>query len=142
VLAYLKAFDAVDNDASTALNAITFPDTVTTAADLLAWNASITKMLTAVDGAISRFSTVQPTALEPATDTHLKQAIAAYQSLRTALKALQDAVAAGNSADILQKADDLNAVEAAGSAQNRTTEQLLLQYNITDTDANYLSRGY
>ena len=141
VITYLRAFNDIDNSAGSVASTIVFPSSVNTAADLIAWNAAVTKFLTVLDGAISRLSELKPSSLEASTSTHLQQARSFYQSQRTILKALQDAVSTGNAAGILQKANELAASSSSASLLNRATEQLMLQYNISDAEVNYSSRG-
>jgi hypothetical protein len=141
VVTYLRAFNNIENDFDSAFSQVVPPSSMNSAADFVAWTAAVNKWVTAIDGAISRLAELKPSALEPSTSTHLQQARSYYQSIRTILKALLDAVAAGNAAGILQKVNELSATDAVGSALNRTTEQLMLRYNITDSEVNYRFRG-
>ncbi|MCX6003505.1 MAG: hypothetical protein NTX46_03640 [Chloroflexi bacterium] len=141
VIVYLRAFDGIDNNFNSVASTVVFPSSVSTAADLISWNAAVTKLLTAMDGAISRLAELTPSPLETSTSTHLVQARSYYQTQRTILKALQDAVAIGDTAGIIQKYNQLAAGNTLESALNRATEQLMLQYNISDSEVSYLNRG-
>ncbi|MDO9333980.1 MAG: hypothetical protein Q7T57_05605 [Dehalococcoidales bacterium] len=141
VIKYLQAFNSIENSFDATYSQITFPQSVYTAADLIAWNAATTKLLTAYDGAISRLSELTPSSLEPSTNTHLQQAKSLYQSQRSLVKALQDARAIGNDAGIVQIVNELQTSYSSGSSLNRATEQLMLQYNISDSEVSYRFRG-
>jgi hypothetical protein len=157
VVTYLRAFNGVENDFDSASSQVVFPSSVITAADLITmidgvrlWDTAVTKLLTVIDGAISRLAELKPSSLETSTSTHLQQARSFYQSYRTTLKALQDAVAANivksyidpkNEAVIVQKFNELTATDASASSLNRATEQLMLQYNISDSEVSYRFRG-
>jgi hypothetical protein len=141
VFQYITAFNVIENDFDDAFYKIVFPTDIYNATDLANWNAAETNLITLFDVAINRLTELKPSSLETATDIHLQQARSLYQLQRSAEKAYQDAVNTGNEADINQKWNELIALDSAASSLNRATEQLMLQYNISDSEVSYRFRG-
>ena len=141
VVTYLRAFNTIENSFGETISQVALPRSSKTAANLIAFNAAITRLLTAYDGAISRLAELKPSSLETSTNTHLQQARFLYQSQRSLVNELRDAIAIGNATSIAQKVTELAAADSATSSMNRDTEQLMLQFNISDTEVNYRFRG-
>ncbi len=67
--------------------------------------------------------------------------MSAASSLKTSLGNLRQAIAQGDESRIEQASQDFVSSLNDGIGVNRTTEQLLLEYNITDKEVDYKSRG-
>jgi hypothetical protein len=107
-------------------------------------------LLSAVNVASSRLAELQPSSLEPTTNALLQQARQNAQQEQTLLKALQDAVNAkandldddqSLTANLLLAMNALSVVNLSSTSLNRSIEQLMLQYNISDSEVGYLFRG-
>lgn len=141
VVAFLKAFNAIDNSLTATVDQIQFPTSATSAADLLALNAALTKFITAVEGARQRLAGLKPSTLEAETGVHLQKTIAFIDKARQAAADLLKAIAGGDQANIQKQSAILESSENEGSTINRATEALMLKYNISDNDVDYRSRG-
>jgi hypothetical protein len=141
VITYLQAFNGIEDSFDSASSQIVYPQSLNTTVDLVALNAAITELLPALDGAISRLKELKPSSLEISTSAHLQQVRSFYQSQRLLVRELQDAVTSGDLAVIVLKANELADTNASASSLNRATEQLMLQYNISDSEVGYSFRG-
>jgi len=117
------------------------PQTLRTASDVLTFNAGLTQLSTALDGANRRMDELSPARTEPETATHLEKAKARYRSTRQTLDALKQAMASGGQQADPQLLSKLQAVAADASALNRATEQIMLKYNVADGEVSYKFRG-
>jgi hypothetical protein len=54
---------------------------------------------------------------------------------------VQQSISSGNEAQLQQELVSINAALASVGSIDKTTEQLLLTYNIPDTEVNYQNRG-
>ncbi len=141
VITYLQAFDDIENSYDSTSSQIIYPQSLNTSADLVAFNTAMTELLPALDDAIRRLKELKPSSLEISTSTHLQQARSYYQSRRLLIKELQDAGTSGDLAVLVMKANELADTNASASSLNRATEQLMLQYNISDSEVGYSFRG-
>jgi hypothetical protein len=141
VFQYITAFNVIENNFDDAVSKIIFPTAINNTTDLDNWNAAEINLITLFDVAINSLVELKPSSLETATGIHVQQARLLYQSQRSAEKAYRDAINTGIQTDIDLKWNELITLDSAASSLNRATEQLMLQYNISDSEVSYRFRG-
>ncbi|MDO9333858.1 MAG: hypothetical protein Q7T57_04980 [Dehalococcoidales bacterium] len=145
VMTYIRSFNSITNSFGETSSVISFPSSTNT--DLKAWTTSVTNLLTAYDGAISRLEELTPLSFEPLARptyqetiyNHLYLAKATYQERKAHMKAMWDIIARGELG--VGSMGGIIAEASKTSSLNRATEQLMLQYNISDSEVSYRFRG-
>ncbi|MSQ22755.1 MAG: hypothetical protein EXR53_05560 [Dehalococcoidia bacterium] len=115
----MKAFNVVDNAMDDTVSKISFPQSLNTAAELIAYNAAITQYLTALEGVIRRLAEIQSATLEPDTTAHLLKARSLAETARQVMVGMQQALSSGNVTAIQQQISKLQASEAELSSLKR-----------------------
>lgn len=142
VAGYLRVLNKIHNDMYQVTSAISWPrvSEYGTAAGLLQLNSGSTQFLTWSQGAVKR--------LDEMKIPEIAEVRAHFQDFRnvfgqgiTVVQKLQAAISAGDSVAIQRSFNDLTTLGAQESAVNRSTEALLLKYNITDSEVDYRFRG-
>lgn len=146
VIVFLKAFDSIDNGLTDATSNIQFPSSVSTSADVLAYNTALSQYVIAFDGALSRLSELKSSALVPETDTFLQTAKNLVLASRTSFSSIKEAISNGDQTRIEQLTTDWESKQQQLMKENETLyrdlEQLLLEYNISDSEVDYQFRDW
>jgi hypothetical protein len=137
VMEYVAAFTKIDNDLSQTSSKIFDPSA---ASDLIQFNNALNQGVTAMNGVIQSLDAVKPPDI-PEVKTHLDNYRQLIQDSITILQTFKTALLAGDQTGITQAENDLAAIAQRDSSLNRSTEALMLKYNISDAQVNYKSRG-
>jgi hypothetical protein len=137
VIAYLTAFNKIDNDLSQTSSQIF---TSNAASDLMQFNSALKQGVTTMNGVIQSIDSLKVPDIADVI-THLDTYRQLIQDTVNILQPFQAAVLSGDQAAINKAEDDLTAISQRDSTFNRSTEALMTKYHISDAQVNYKSRG-
>jgi hypothetical protein len=137
VVEYLLALNKIDNDLYKVSSQIIVQGEMS---NLLQINNALNQVLIAANAAMQRASSIKPPDIDDA-KKHLQDYKQLVEETLKTFKNLQSAISTGNQADVTKAAADLTTMSQHSSSFYRSTEALMLKYNITDSEVNYKYRG-
>ena len=141
VLKYLRAFNTIDNNLYETLSALQAPETLQTESEKAALNSYLEQVISSIDGAIARMEGLSAPVFDPQFADHLETATAYFNAQRQTAEALSATYTLRDEASIVALNTSYEALVAQTITLRQATEQLLLNYNIGDQEAEYHSRG-
>jgi hypothetical protein len=136
LIEYLAAFNNIDDEFAGSYAEIQSSGP----ADALQFNNAVNQMLIVWDGAMQSLTSLKTPDIAEV-KTYLATYIQLMQDEKTAFKDIQTAVNAADPAAIKQAVDKLGTIKTRVTAFYRTTEALMLKYNISDSEVGYQYRG-
>lgn len=136
VVDYLTAFNKIYNDLDQTHSTI---GPQPASGNPVQINNALTKMASAWQGAMQLVNSLK------VPDNEAKAHCEGYQKFlqgnMDAIQKLKDAVGSGSQSGVSQAITSLSALQQQAPSINRSTEALMLKYNITDAEVNYKFRG-
>lgn len=130
VVDYLRAYNEIDNDLDETLDAVISSPVVYTV---------LPQLLTAYQGGLKRTNELKPPTEEIV--EHHQSFVQFLERNITAIQNLQAAILLENQTAITKAFDELEFAQSQASPMNRITEDLMVKYNIPDSEVNYRFRG-